>query len=69
MSIRHCKQQTSRTSKRHVRSQANEVVAHSVVETENNTNIVSAVVTAGKPIVYFGYDYLPWGTAQYDLNA
>ena len=70
MSIRHTKNATTMSVKRHVRCQTVETVTSTpVVMAENNANIVGADVTAGNAIAYSGRDHIAVGTDQYDLNA
>ena len=70
MSIRHTKNETIMSVKRHCRCETVETVTVTpVVMAENNANIVGAVVTAGTALAYSGRDHIAVGVDQYDLNA
>ncbi len=72
MSIRHCKNATTTSQKRHCTHESVETVASTpTVAGENNANLAAFATVAedDTPIVYFGFDHIPVGTAQYDLNA
>lgn len=70
MPVRTVRNVTSLGLKRERVHNGKERVTHlELVSGENNTNIVGADVSAGNPIAYFGFDHIPEGQAQYDVNS
>lgn len=75
MTIRHTRNATTRTHKRHCMCETSEVVALDspatdprITEQENNSNLARANVSSGNPIAYSGRDHIGVGVDQYDAN-
>ena len=71
MTVRHCRNATTRTNKRHVRTNMLEVRATSgsTFNGENHPNLVTFVDIPGTTSFFYpGREHLPVGVKQYDLN-
>lgn len=67
MPTKHCCNQTSKGVKSSVYPQGKEDIGGTEYQV-NNSNYLAFIDQAGTPIIYFGANHLPCGTAQVNLN-